>query len=243
MSSSLTIGVLLCDTLHDYLQPQVGGDFDELLRQRIQNVDQQFILKAYRVHHNELPSSPSEADVWLINGSPNSVYYELDWITRLISFVRQVHAAKVPLVGFCFGHHIIATALGGKVERSTQGWGLGIANYPVTQPSSWMQPAIDNYHIFVFHQDQIVNLPANTQVLSGNEFCPYFWLQYDDKTMSTQGHPEFYKGFLSAVLSSDEFDDLPEVREQGLNNLQGEADTKIMFQWVTNFYRQALGLY
>ncbi len=41
----------------------------------------------------------------------------------------------------------------------------------------------------------------------------------------------------------DEFDDLPEVREQGLNNLQGEADTKIMFQWVTNFYRQALGLY
>ena len=120
--------MLLCDTLHDYLQPQVGGDFDELLRQRIQNVDQQFILKAYRVHHNELPSSPSEADVWLINGSPNSVYYELDWITRLISFVRQVHAAKVPLVGFCFGHHIIATALGGKVERSTQGWGLGIAN-------------------------------------------------------------------------------------------------------------------
>ncbi len=237
--STLHIGLLLCDTLHDYLQPEVGGDFDHLFNTHLSTADSDIKVTAYRTHNNELPSSPEAADVWLINGSPDSVYYHKTWIKNLISFVQDVHAANKPLVGICFGHQLIATALGGKVEKSDRGWGVGMAHYPITQAAQWMQPAVDEYGILVFHQDQVSELPEGTQVLSGNEFCPYFWVQYDANTMSTQGHPEFFKGFLSGVLSSWEFDELPEVREQGLNNLKGEPDTALMFQWIMNFYRQA----
>jgi len=235
----LTIGLLLCDTLHDYLQPDVGGDFDHLFAKHLTNADQELTFKAYRTHQGELPNSPADADLWLINGSPDSVYYDLPWIKNLISFVQDIHAQQIPLVGICFGHQIIATALGGKVEKSDKGWGVGLDQYPITQQASWMQPQLDKYGIFVFHQDQVVELPANTQILSGNDFCPYFWVQYDAKTMSTQGHPEFFKGFLTGVLESWEFDELPEIREQGLNNLDGEADTEIMFRWITKFFREA----
>ena len=239
--SKLTVGLLLCDTLHDYLQPEAGGDFDHIFNKHLSNADQDLVVKAYRAHQGELPNSPSDADLWLINGSPNSVYYELPWIQNLIGFAQDIHAQQMPLVGICFGHQIIATALGGKVEKSANGWGVGMATYPIIEQASWMQPQVDDYGILVFHQDQVVELPDNTQVLSGNDFCPYFWLQYDAKTMSTQGHPEFFKGFLSGVLSSWEFDELPEIREQGLNNLEGEPDTEIMFQWITRFFGEALG--
>ena len=238
-NSTLHIGLLLCDTLHDYLQPEVGGDFDHLFETHLSATDKDITITAYRTHQDELPSSPAVADVWLINGSPDSVYYDKPWIKNLVTFVQQIHAAQKPLVGICFGHQLIATALGGKVEKSARGWGVGLDHYPITQTAPWMQPATDEYGIYVFHQDQVSELPAGTQVLSGNEFCPYFWVQYDDKTMSTQGHPEFFKGFLTGVLSSWEFDELPEVREQGLNNLEGEADTAMMFQWIMNFYHQA----
>ncbi|HCH25042.1 MAG TPA: GMP synthase [Oceanospirillaceae bacterium] len=237
--STLTVGLLLCDTMHDYLQPEAGGDFDDIFNKHLSNADQSLTVKAYRTHQDELPNSPCDADLWLINGSPNSVYYDLPWIQNLIGLVQDIHAQQIPLVGICFGHQIIATALGGKVEKSDHGWGVGMARYPITQQASWMQPQLDNYGILVFHQDQVVKLPDNAQVLSGNDFCPYFWLQYDAKTMSTQGHPEFFKGFISQVLSSREFDELPEIRAQGLNNLDGEPDTEVMFQWIVNFFREA----
>lgn len=238
-SSSLIVGLLLCDTVHDYLLGSTGGDFDHIFSKCLSQVDDNFTYKAYRTHLGELPNSVDECDVWLINGSPNSVYYDLSWIKNLIGFVQQVHTVKKPLVGICFGHQIIATALGGKVEKSDQGWGVGMAHYPVTQAAKWMQPKLDHYNIWVFYQDQVTELPKNAQILSGDDFCPAFMVQYDEFTMSIQGHPELIKDFFTKVLNSDEFDHLLDVRAQGLANLDGETSSLILFTWIANFLRQA----
>ena len=61
--SKLTVGLLLCDTLHDYLQPEAGGDFDHLFNQHLSNADQSLTVKAYNTHRGELPTSPNDADL------------------------------------------------------------------------------------------------------------------------------------------------------------------------------------
>ena len=101
-SSSLIFGLLLCDTVHDYLLDSTGGDFDHIFSKCLNQVDDNFIYKAYRTHLGELPSSLDECDVWLINGSPNSVYDDLSWIKNLIEFVQRVHTAKKTISGYLF---------------------------------------------------------------------------------------------------------------------------------------------
>ncbi|HCH33022.1 MAG TPA: GMP synthase [Oceanospirillaceae bacterium] len=237
--SSITVGLLLCDTMHDYLLDLSGGDYDHLYADCLSQADDTLIFKSYRTHLGELPSSTSQCDVWLISGSPNSVYNDLAWIKNLIDFVKQLTNANKPLVGICFGHQVIAAALGGKVEKSDRGWGLGMAQYAVSKPAQWMQPSLDRYNIWVFHEDQITQLPVGAQILSGNDFCPAFLVQYNPVTMSIQGHPEFFKGFFTRVLGSDEFDSMPDIRAQGLANLEGEHDGPVLFSWIAEFLRQA----
>ena len=237
--SSITVGLLLCDTMHDYLLDLSGGDYDHLYADRLSRADNSFTYKSYRTHLGELPSSVNQCDVWLISGSPNSVYNDLPWIKNLIAFVRQLTGANKPLVGICFGHQVIATALGGKVEKSDRGWGVGMAQYAVSKPARWMQPSLEQYNIWVFHEDQITQLPAGAKILSGNDFCPAFLVQYNPVTMSIQGHPEFFKGFFTRVLGSHEFDSMPEVRAQGLANLEGEHDGPILFSWIAKFLCQS----
>jgi len=64
-------------------------------------------------------------------------------------------------------------------------------------------------------------------------------VQYDELTMSIQGHPELIKDFFTKVLNSDEFDQLLDVRAQGLANLDGETNSLVLFTWIANFLRQA----
>ena len=55
-----------------------------------------------------------------------SAYDSDAWISQLKDFIRQVDATtNSKILGICFGHQIIAEALGGKVEKNTLGWEIG----------------------------------------------------------------------------------------------------------------------
>ena len=78
----------------------------------------------------KLPEAGKLAAI-LITGSSAGVYDGLDWIAPLEQFVRDAHGRKVPMVGVCFGHQLIAQALGGVARKSEKGWGLGRHVYDV----------------------------------------------------------------------------------------------------------------
>ena len=60
----------------------------------------------------------ANTDLWLITGSSFGVYEKIGWIDKLKNLVQKIYNMKTPLIGICFGHQIIADALGGKVEKS-----------------------------------------------------------------------------------------------------------------------------
>ena len=65
-----------------------------------------------------MPASPAQADAWLVTGSRHGVYDALPWIEPLKAFLRACVAARIPVVGVCFGHQILAEALGGRAVKS-----------------------------------------------------------------------------------------------------------------------------
>ena len=65
----------------------------------------------------EFPASITEQDGWLVSGSRSGAYEDHPWIEPLEDFLRSAYAASVPVVGICFGHQILAQALGDQTHR------------------------------------------------------------------------------------------------------------------------------
>ena len=74
------------------------------------------------VKDGNFPDADAGFDGVIITGSPASVHSDAPWVTRLLELIRDLHAARAPILGVCFGHHAIATALGGAVARNPGGW-------------------------------------------------------------------------------------------------------------------------
>jgi GMP synthase-like glutamine amidotransferase len=201
-------------------------------------------IEGFSVIRGEMPTSITECDGWLITGSRHGVYEKLDWMLSLESFIRTLYEAKKPLVGICFGHQIIAQALGGLVTKSDKGWGIGLHHYKVDVAQSWMGDghslAPDNVGIYAFHQDQISQLPAAATVFISSDFCPYAGLTYGDSILSVQAHPEFDASYEHALIDIYGGNIVPEaVAANALVGMQGadsQADTQMLANWITHFF-------
>ena len=84
---------------------------------------------------------------------------------------RGAHARdrrrRAPFVGICFGHQLLAQALGGTVERAADGWGVGVQRLRRSSTRSpWMEPALDAVALIASHQDQVVEVPADARVIA-----------------------------------------------------------------------------
>ena len=107
------------------------------------------------------PAGPDAADGWLITGSRHAVYEDHPFIAPLEDADAR-YAASVPLVGVCFGHQMIAQAMGGKVVKFAGGWSVGRQVYDFGG-----EPLALN----AWHQDQVVERPPGAQVVASSPFC------------------------------------------------------------------------
>ncbi|WP_372881614.1 hypothetical protein [Psychromonas sp.] len=101
-----------------------------------------------------------------------SVLDEFTWISELILFVQQAFASGKKLFGVCFGHQLIIQALGGIVERSTNGWGLDVYSTNLYKNYGGLEKG-QSLSLLSMHQDQV---------------------------LTVQGHPEFSASFFLALL-------------------------------------------
>ena len=130
----------------------------------------------------------------LVSGSRHGAYEDHAWIPPLEDFLRAAYAAAVPLVGICFGHQILAQALGGRVEKFDGGWSIGPTEYAFA----------DGHRetVVAFHQDQITAKPEAAAVIASTDFCEFAGLAYPGPTISFQPHPEFTLAFIGDLLEA-----------------------------------------
>ena len=231
----MKIGILLCDNVREHLQP-AHGNYPEMFQEMFLAEDSSCEFKLYRALDGDLPHSTNECDVWLITGSRCSVYEDLPWIPPLKAFVQKLYQDQCKLVGICFGHQLMAEALGGKVTLSEKGWGVCMSFNKVSTHKHWMQPDREDFNLLVSHQDQVTTLPGNAQVLAGSDFCPYYMIQYGDHFLSIQGHPEFSPDYAKTLMLFRQ-DRIPAKRiEEGLESLSCAPDKALATQWLLRFF-------
>lgn len=186
-----------------------------------------------------LPGSPRACDAYLITGSAAGVHDGDRWIGELKDFLRDV-SGRAALIGVCFGHQLMAEAFGGRVIRSPQGWGIGLHTYWVQKRTDWMDDS-SMLSVPVSHQDQIVELPADAQVLAGNLFTPYGVLAYPHRrAISMQCHPEFVSEYSAALITlRRESSFSAALADSAIASLREPDDRERLAAWLRAFLRLA----
>lgn len=146
----------------------------------------------YNAYLNDLPKDIRDVDGYVVTGSPRGVYEGHDWIAPLEKLVRDCFEISLPVVGICFGHQLMAQALGGRVEKFKDGWSAGRVVYQT--------PDGGELKLNAFHQDQVLEPPVGAETILSSDFCKYAGLSYGSKGMSLQPHPEMDGDFISTLL-------------------------------------------
>lgn len=167
------------------------GDYDQMFDRLLAGRGLSFA--SWDVEHMQFPPDVHAADGWLITGSRHGAYDDLPFIAPLETFIREARDAGVPMVGICFGHQIMAQALGARVEKFDGGWAVGPQDYDFGDTRLTLN---------AWHQDQIVTPPESAELIASSDFCRYAAFSYGDWGLSVQPHPEFNDAFLQGLIET-----------------------------------------
>ena len=196
-----------------------------------------FEYKVYMTIGGQVPKNLDEQDAFLITGSPLSVLDSHLFTKDLIGFVRACDNAKKPLIGACFGHQIIADALGGKVEKSKNGYNVGVEETHFFEEKLWMKQKKKNLPMYVFHEDEVTQLPEGAKLLGSTPKCKIASFSKGNHIFTTQAHPEFTPEFMASVVSYTAKKDKRFNPQVALSQINDPTKGHIYADWCTEFFQ------
>lgn len=232
----MRIGILKTDTVREELVGEFG-EYPDMFQTLLAPLAPDFDFVVYDVEKGEYPADIDEVDAYLMTGSKSSVYWDEDWIHRLSDFVREIHEHRKKMVGICFGHQMVAHALGGRTEKSDKGWGVGAHEALFARLPEWHDGEDPEFVVLVTHQDQVVETAPGTEVLAGSDFCENAVCQLGDHILTLQGHPEFVKGYSDHLLEIRRDMIGEDTYQTGKASLARELDSPRIAGWMVNFLR------
>ncbi len=151
-------------------------------------------LQTVNVSAGELLPAPRDVAGAIITGSAAMVTERAEWSERTAGWIRHAMDSEVPLFGVCYGHQLMAHALGGRVDYLPGGREIG------TQPIELLHEARHDpltsklpasFRAHTTHEQSVIEPPRGATVLARSERDPHQLLRYGPKAISTQFHPEF----------------------------------------------------
>lgn len=229
----MKLGILITDTVIPELAEQFG-QYPEMFA-RLLALDPTLELVSFDVLNGEYPADIDDVDAYLITGSKTSVYDDEEWIKPLISFVRDLNAAKKKLVGICFGHQIIAQALGGETTKSEAGWCVGIHTATLNDKAQRFGEVGSSFKLLSSHQDQIQRLADGAEILASTSNCPAAMTVLGDHILTFQGHPEFDKKYARQLLDMRREILGESIYTAAITSLQQDTDHDLAARWIIDF--------
>ncbi|MCF6315695.1 MAG: type 1 glutamine amidotransferase [Marinosulfonomonas sp.] len=225
----MKIGLLICGHAMEQVA-KTHGDYAEWFQTLL--AGHGFDFDTYNVVDMEFPTDVRAADGWLVSGSAHGAYEDHPFIPPLEGFIRNAYVAPVPIVGVCFGHQLIAQALGGKVEKFKGGWAVGRQNYTFEGHG--------DVALNAWHQDQVMELPDDARVIASNDFCKNAGLVYGDSIYTIQPHPEFSNPIIADYITLRRdpavYDDA--MMDRAIANTKIPNDAALFSDSIAAFFKQ-----
>lgn len=220
---SKIVGLLLCDEISMHAA-QRFGDYSNLYADMLR--DDKLNFKSWRVFDNCFPRSAHECDAWLISGSRSSAYDDDQWIETLREFLRSAYQAHVPIVGICFGHQVLAHALGGVVEKHNGSFVAGIRDYNFDGEDKPLS-------LIASHGDQVIQPPPSAATIASAPYCAHAALRYGQRAISFQPHPEFLPALMKTFIENGLVP--PEDASDSLESLKRPVSSAHVALMIKNF--------
>ncbi len=220
----------------------IHGTYGEMFGRAFREVAPAVKTEAFAIWNGApFPTVPS-FDAIIVSGSAYGVYEDRPFIPAAEAYVRHALASQIPVVGICFGHQLMAQALGAEVVRSEKGWGVGIHRHGLETNAArthGLALTDDAIRCIVSHRDQVVSLSPEIKRLGGSKFCPNGVLSYAGGAgLSFQMHPEFTTAFARALLKSRRADIPAPVAEEAKQSFGQPSDRKAILTTIIDFVRQ-----
>ncbi len=142
----------------------------------------------------------------VVTGSHAMVTAREAWSERLAGWLAEVATRGIPLLGICFGHQLLAHALGGTVDYHPEGPEVGTVTIQ-------RQAAADEDRLFAglppqfkaqsFHFQTVRTLPPGARLLAGNAFEPHHAFAWGEQAWGVQFHPEFDAAVMRLYLTEE----------------------------------------
>ncbi|EGN94380.1 hypothetical protein SERLA73DRAFT_188231 [Serpula lacrymans var. lacrymans S7.3] len=217
------IALLICDTpalsvrkKHgDYIQ--VYNDYLRNSLPRPELVSQLNVDSYDVVDKQEYPDDDISYDAVVMTGSAASAYQNLEWINKLIAYVKRLVEEKpeVKIFGICFGHQIVARAVGGECVPTDGLWEIGVTEMQLTDVGKKVF-GVDSINIQQMHRDHVPAVPPSFHLLGSTDITmnhgmvrfspsspsanPVSLSLKDIQILTIQGHPEFTESIVKLVV-------------------------------------------
>jgi len=160
-------------------------------------------LEIRHVKDEETPNLENYSGM-ILTGSPSSAYDSDEWIGRLSNLIREAVDRKVPTLGVCFGHQLVAQALGGKVELNPLGWEIGDPEVQLTEAGRndpIFEGIPDSFRTIQSHRDNVTAPPPGATLLASSPLCSIQSFAIGDFLRTVQFHPEMGPEHLRYILT------------------------------------------
>lgn len=234
----MKINVLLCDTFPGRLPDDIPS-YMSMHERLFGEVSSDVHFQVYMAMNEEFPSDLRMDEAYLIPGCMYSAYDPLPWIEKLQSWVRDAVSQGVFLIGICFGHQVIARALGGVVERHTGGWGTGIRESSVVDPLLAGCFTGSKLRLLYNHHDQVVKLPECGVTMATSAFCRHEAMRIGDHVFTFQGHPEYTPYYMEYYLTHLADDQDQKIVAQALDSLRTMTHQGVdVARWIVTMFNR-----
>ena len=235
----MKIGILKADSVLEQFQVDFG-EYPEMVSRVLSAVtqvegDETLEFVAFDVEHGQYPEDIGDCDGYIITGSKKSVYDDEPWIHRLREFVVKLDQTQTPTVGICFGHQMMAEALGGKTEPADVGWRVGVHNAEVLAKAEFMSPVANQFALLYSHKDQVSILPPGATLLASSNNCPNAMFTVGEHMLALQGHPEFIKEYSQGLMELRQEMLGAEKFNAGIASLNRLTDQPLIAAWILRF--------